>query len=181
MSDKTEINLERIRAYDAGWNESQHPRAKNGRFSSGHGARSSLPANKRDARTHPAKKSLNLASGDGKIYQSVNDALHKAGLLNPSEKVLKPEPIKIIDVGSHGIETFMKRADLTIEDAQEYVDNALVMVQQSKDKFCYIAEDGTAIVLDNGRLVSVYSKKYYDPRMKRKVGLILECLNLTKK
>ena len=92
---------------------------------------------------------------------------------------MKPRPIKITDVGDHGIKNFtLKRQDLTIEDAQEYVDNALVMVQQTKDKFCYIAEDGTAIVLDKGRLVSVYSKKYYDPRMKRKVEMILECITM---
>lgn len=130
--------------------------------------------------TQSSEKHLNSPVDDGKIYQNVDDVLHKAGLLHASEKVLKPKPIKIVDVGSHGIGTFMKRSDLTIEDAQAYVDNALVMVQQSKDKFCYIAEDGTAIVLNKGRLVSVYSKKYYDPDMKKKVELILKCMKQTK-
>ncbi len=38
MADKTQINLERIRACDAEWDESDHPREDNGRFTSGSGA-----------------------------------------------------------------------------------------------------------------------------------------------
>lgn len=38
MADKTQINLERIRACDAEWEESKHPRSENGRFTSGSGA-----------------------------------------------------------------------------------------------------------------------------------------------
>ena len=38
MADKTQINLERIRACDAEWEESKHPREDNGRFTSGSGA-----------------------------------------------------------------------------------------------------------------------------------------------
>lgn len=48
MSDKTQINLLRIRAYDAEFNESDHPRADNGQFTSGGGgggAKKSKPAN----------------------------------------------------------------------------------------------------------------------------------------
>lgn len=38
MADKTQINLERIRAFDAEWEESKHPRSENGQFTSGGGA-----------------------------------------------------------------------------------------------------------------------------------------------
>ena len=38
MADKTQINLERIRACDAEWDESKHKRADNGQFTSGGGA-----------------------------------------------------------------------------------------------------------------------------------------------
>lgn len=38
MADKTQINLERIRACDAEWEESKHPRSENGQFASGSGA-----------------------------------------------------------------------------------------------------------------------------------------------
>ena len=37
MADKTQINLERIRACDAEWEESKHPRSENGQFTSGGG------------------------------------------------------------------------------------------------------------------------------------------------
>lgn len=36
--DKTKLNLERMRAYDAEWEESKHPRADNGQFTSGGGS-----------------------------------------------------------------------------------------------------------------------------------------------
>lgn len=36
--DKTKINLERLRAYDAEWEEDKHPRAENGQFTSGSGS-----------------------------------------------------------------------------------------------------------------------------------------------
>ena len=36
--DKTKLNLERMRAYDAEWEESKHPRADNGQFTSGAGS-----------------------------------------------------------------------------------------------------------------------------------------------
>ena len=36
--DKTKVNLERLRAYDAEWEEDKHPRAENGQFTSGSGS-----------------------------------------------------------------------------------------------------------------------------------------------
>ena len=44
MSDKTLINLLRIRACDAEFNEADHPRADNGQFTSGGGGGGSAPA-----------------------------------------------------------------------------------------------------------------------------------------
>lgn len=35
--DQSKVNLERIRACDAGWDENKHPRADNGQFTSGGG------------------------------------------------------------------------------------------------------------------------------------------------
>ena len=36
--DKSKINLDRLRAYDAEWEEDKHPRAENGQFTSGAGS-----------------------------------------------------------------------------------------------------------------------------------------------
>ena len=47
MSDKTKINLLRIRAYDAEFNEADHPRADNGQFTSGGGGSSTAEKPKR--------------------------------------------------------------------------------------------------------------------------------------
>ena len=42
MADMSQVNLERLRATDADWNESDHPRANNGRFTSGSGSVSAM-------------------------------------------------------------------------------------------------------------------------------------------
>lgn len=51
MPDRSAENLERIRACDAGWNESDHPRSENGQFTSGGGGvkTSKLPEGKTTA------------------------------------------------------------------------------------------------------------------------------------
>ena len=38
MADMSQVNLERIRATDAMWEESKHPRSENGQFTSGSGS-----------------------------------------------------------------------------------------------------------------------------------------------
>jgi hypothetical protein len=47
------------------------------------------------------------------------------------------------------------------------------MIQQSKDKFEFITEDGTTVAIDSGRLVTVMRKEDYDEPMKKKVEVIL--------
>lgn len=189
MADKTKLNLERIRAYDEdiwrtivddAWNPACHPRAKNGQFSKGHGARSGLRANKHDRRTPIVKNNLKLAEGNGKIYKNMERDLRSRGLLNDTEAVMRPVPIKIIDPGKHGRKK-MKERGVSLAEAQSYVDNALVMIQQTRDKFCFIAEDGTSVVLEEGRLVTVIKKADYDSEMRQKVSVILSWLRQKKK
>ena len=122
MSDKTEINLERIRAYDAGWNESQHPRAKNGRFSSGHGARSSLPANKRDVRIDALRKLAKVAGeGAGKMPKSKQPKKPKAPKYT-KEEGYKNQIGKPISGGYKGMDAINK----LIETKSGYIPDAFV-------------------------------------------------------
>lgn len=124
--------------------------------------------------TKSSKNNLKSSWDDGNIYKNIDDDLHKAGLLNDSEKVRSPIPIKIKrpTPGSHGYKRLADRG-VTLEQAQSYVDNALVMIQQSKDKFEFITEDGTTVAIDSGRLVTVMRKEDYDEPMNKKVEVIL--------
>lgn len=64
--DKTQINLERMRANDADWEEQKHPRAKNRQFTSGSGSAggASKPSVK-PAAGSPLKKAAAAVKGSG--------------------------------------------------------------------------------------------------------------------
>lgn len=73
--DKTQINVERMRACDAEWEEQKHPRAENGQFTSGSGsAGGSAKSNAKPAAKSPLKKAAaakksNVITGyKGKTY-----------------------------------------------------------------------------------------------------------------
>ena len=62
--DKTQINVERMRACDAEWEEQKHPRAENGQFTSGSGsAGSSAKSNAEPAAKSPLKKAAAAVQG----------------------------------------------------------------------------------------------------------------------
>lgn len=50
--DKTKLNLERLRAYDAEWEEDKHPRAENGQFTSGSAGGSANGSSESSAKSH---------------------------------------------------------------------------------------------------------------------------------
>ena len=62
--DKTQINVERMRACDAEWEEQKHPRAGNGQFTSGSGsAGSSAKPSTEPAAKSPLKKAAAAVQG----------------------------------------------------------------------------------------------------------------------
>ena len=86
MADKTQINLERIRACDAEWEESKHPRSENGQFTSGSGAHVSKIQSGGKAKVQQLKNvSGALAGVNAKIEKADNtfaarmDRTRKAG------------------------------------------------------------------------------------------------------
>ena len=76
MADKTQINLERIRACDAEWNESKHPREDNGRFTSGSGAHVSK------LRSGGKAKASSIKAGEIAKNQERYDNAHKSMAAN---------------------------------------------------------------------------------------------------
>lgn len=68
--DKTKVNLERLRACDE-WEENKHPRAENGRFTSGSGASSTEKYNQKDL-LKLANNHLNYHLGSGETDATAN-------------------------------------------------------------------------------------------------------------
>ncbi len=62
--DKTKVNLERLRAYDADWEESKHPRSENGQFTSGSGG-SSGKKSEPEASKSPLRQAAETIQGGG--------------------------------------------------------------------------------------------------------------------
>lgn len=144
---------------DGDFREGDHPRDKDGKFAGGE-----------------SKEDGNNSGQSGIIYTKIETELRDKGLLRKSEKVMEPKSVTINDATDHAKEMLEKR-HITMEDAQHYVDTAMVMIKQSPDKYNFVAKDGCSYVLESGKLVSIISKAEYDPPMKRKIEVIEEWMN----
>lgn len=90
--DKTKINLERLRAYDAEWEEDKHPRAENGQFTSGSAGGSANGSSESSAKSHnllaepksPLRQAAEVAKGESEWVREQNIKLMKG--LEQAEK-----------------------------------------------------------------------------------------------
>ena len=94
-------------------------------------------------------------------YSTLNrriDALKRKGLVNPHIGEAKEVvPVKIASVNKHAL-----RHGVTWEEAQSFIDNAIVMFDQS-DRSLYISGEGGSVILDvEKRLISAYKKTDFD-------------------
>lgn len=69
--DKSKINLERLRAYDAEWEEDKHPRAENGQFTSGSGS-SAGKKSEPEAPKSPLRQAAETIQGESKWEHEQN-------------------------------------------------------------------------------------------------------------
>ena len=105
-------------------------------------------------------------------YFHLNECIKRLideGIVKPNIGIAKrPVPVVIKDMNKHAM-----RHGVTMEDAQSYIDNAIVMFDQ-KDRALYVSNDGNAVLLKRElRVISAYGKDKFDYSMKR----ILEVLN----
>lgn len=71
--DKTKVNLERMRAFDAEWEEDKHPRAENGQFTSGGAGGNANGSSESSAKSHnsvaepksPLRQAAEVMQGGG--------------------------------------------------------------------------------------------------------------------
>lgn len=154
---------------DAEWEESEHPRDKNGKFSSA-GGNSNLNSSAEDVKIKLAK---------AKKYPELTKQLQSLGLASAHDEAMEPVRIQIVDPGVHGSKRLAKRG-ITLADAQSYVDNAIVMFKQSADKYLFIADSGSSAVIVDGRLSTAFPASWYDEKQLRKIEVIKEWMQKMK-
>lgn len=154
---------------DSEWEESEHPRDKDGKFSSA-GGNSDLNSSVEDVKIKLAK---------AKKYPELTRQLQSLGLASPHDEAMEPVRIQIVDPGIHGTEQLKSRG-VTLDEAQSFVDNAFIMFKQSSDKYLFISDDGSSVVIENGRLSTVYPRWKYDPRQLKKIEVIKEWMQKMK-
>lgn len=154
---------------DSEWEESEHPRDKDGKFSSA-GGNSDLNSSVEDVKIKLAK---------AKKYPELTRQLQSLGLASPRDEAMEPVRIQIVDPGIHGTEQLKSRG-VTLDEAQSFVDNAFIMFKQSSDKYLFISDDGSSVVIENGRLSTVYPRWKYDHRQLKKIEVIKEWMQKMK-
>ena len=154
---------------DSEWEESEHPRDKDGKFSSA-GGNSDLNSSVEDVKIKLAK---------AKKYPELTRQLQSLGLASPRDEAMEPVRIQIVDPGIHGTEQLKSRG-VTLDEAQSFVDNAFIMFKQSSDKYLFISDDGSSVVIENGRLSTVYPRWKYDTRQLKKIEVIKEWMQKMK-
>ena len=106
--DKTQINLERIRASDAGWEENKHPRSENGQFTSGGGG-GGVQALKNVTR---AVSSPAEGSGGGNAQQSAAKFREVAKGIGNADSIYKRYALNLAKAAEAGGEAgAMKRVE----------------------------------------------------------------------
>lgn len=81
-------------------------------------------------------------------------------------KAINPKKTTLTHTGKHADKRLAQRG-ITLEDAQHYIDSALICFQQSEDKTMFLSADGVVIVLENGGIATAYPSSLYDDNTKR--------------
>ena len=103
-----------------------------------------------------------IATGENMDYSAINkkiNELKNQGIVNPhigeAKKVIT---VKIVSVNKHAL-----RHGVTREEAQIYIDNAVIMFDQD-GRSLYISNDGNCVILNaEKRVISAYKKADFDP------------------
>ena len=113
-------------------------------------------------RVHGEKDVVNKLEKDfAEINKQIKELINK-GVINPHiGEAKKAVPAKIESVNKHAL-----KHGVTLDDAQGFIDNAVVMFDQS-NRFLFVSHDGNAVLLDKEkRLISAYRKAQFDVAIK---------------
>ena len=93
-----------------------------------------------------------------KINNEINMLINKALIPTDIGVACNPIPCEIDDYDSHAIEKLKERG-ITLEDAQEYIDTAVIMFKQDGYRNLYLSrEGGSVLISSSGRLITAYPK-----------------------
>lgn len=144
---------------DADFKEEEHPRNKSGKFTS-NGENASTTGRIND-----------------KILIETESVMRAHSLLNKGESLEYPKSVTVNPNVSLKVKEKLEKRGLTIADAQSYIDNALVRIKQSSDKYKYMAENGAAVLVEaDGRLISVWSKNDFDEKHNQQMEVLRKWL-----
>nr|DAL90458.1 MAG TPA: hypothetical protein [Caudoviricetes sp.] len=154
--DKTKLNLERLRAYDAEWEEDKHPRGENGQFTSGSGS----TGGSANGSSESSAKSHNLL------------AEPKSPLRHAAETIQGGGGKKDTNYTANGQQT---KADKTIRENPNYVGNdevyKLLGGKNNVDYFKFITPISARGNMNSADDVTVeYGEVYYDDKGERRVS-----------
>ena len=106
-------------------------------------------------------------------------SLQAQGFVEDIGQVASPVPIEIKSISQHAAERLRKHG-ITKEDAQAYIDNAMVMFKQTQkdERHLYVSKDGNAIVLvDGDKLITAYPSESFDEGMKKLINEVKAYVN----
>ena len=102
----------------------------------------------------------------------------KSGIIKIGTKVSEHEVViknpyqKIIEISNHAKEK-LKERNLSLELAQYYVDNSIAAIEQKRTgTIKYVSEVGITVLNKEGKLVTVYQKKFFDDETKKLLRLL---------
>jgi len=108
-----------------------------------------------------------------RLSKNINSLMDKGVVEKSFGKVMKSEPIKILSVNKHGL-----RHGITEAQAQDFIDNSLVMFDQG-NRHLYFSPEGNSVVLDDsGRLICAYGKSDFDEAVEAILGALKNEWNL---
>ena len=103
-----------------------------------------------------------IANGEDMDYTAINSKINdlkEQGIVNPHIGEAKEVvPVKIAAVNKHAL-----KHGVSQEEAQSFIDNAVVMFDQGS-RSLYISNEGNSVILDaERRLISAYRRADFDP------------------
>lgn len=96
------------------------------------------------------------------IYSDIDAELRDIGIKVEIGKAIKPFPVTITGIDPHARKRLEQRG-IKIEEAQKYVDEAIVCFEQNKgQKHAFYSKSGASVVIKGGKLITVMKEADYD-------------------
>jgi SPP1 gp7 family putative phage head morphogenesis protein len=96
------------------------------------------------------------------IYSDIDAELRDKGIKAEIGKAMKPFPVTITGIDPHARKRLEQRG-ITIEEAQKFVDEAIICFEQNKgQKHAFYSRSGASVVLKDGKLITVLKEENFD-------------------